>query len=122
LSLILSEEHRPRVFENSIWTEEGWSDRRVLKLLNEELHDLYFSPSIIGMIKPRGPKWTRNVARMRSKRKAYMLLVGKPKVKRPLERQDVGGCIMMQWILERYSGVVWAGLVWLRIRTNGRLL
>jgi hypothetical protein len=34
------------------------------KLHNEELHDLYSSPSIIRIIKSRRMKWAWNVARM----------------------------------------------------------
>jgi hypothetical protein len=56
------------------------------KLHNEELRDLYSSPSIIRMIMARWLKWARNVARMRRKKNAYRLLVGKPKGKKPLER------------------------------------
>jgi hypothetical protein len=37
-------------------------DRR--KLHNEELHDLYSSPSIIRMIKSRRMRWAGHVARM----------------------------------------------------------
>jgi hypothetical protein len=37
----------------------GWR-----KLHNEELHSLYFSPSIIRIIKSRRMRLTRNVARM----------------------------------------------------------
>jgi hypothetical protein len=57
-SLTLREEHRLRVFENRMLrrifgpkTDEetgGWR-----KLHNEELHNLYFSPSIIRVIKSR---------------------------------------------------------------------
>jgi hypothetical protein len=49
------------------------------------------------------------------KRKAYILLVGKSEGKRPLGRLDVGGWITLRWILERQDGVMWTGLVWLRI-------
>jgi hypothetical protein len=56
------------------------------KLHNEELRDLYPSPSIIRLIKSRRMRWTRNVARMGEKRNAYRLLVGKSKGKRPLGR------------------------------------
>jgi hypothetical protein len=38
----------------------GWR-----KLHNEELHNLYSSPSIIRMIKSRRMMWARHVARMR---------------------------------------------------------
>jgi hypothetical protein len=48
------------------------------KLHNEELHDLYSSPSIIRIIKTRRMRWTRYVAQMGEKRNAYSLLVGKP--------------------------------------------
>jgi hypothetical protein len=34
------------------------------KLYNEELHNLYSSPIIIGMIKSRRMRWARDVARI----------------------------------------------------------
>jgi hypothetical protein len=43
------------------------------------------------------------------KRNAYRLFVGKPEG-------------ILGWILERWNGVVWTGLVWLRIGTGGELL
>jgi hypothetical protein len=49
---------------------------------------------------------------MGEKRNTYRLLVGKPERKRPLGRP-----IILGWILER-----WTGLVWLRIGTGGELL
>jgi hypothetical protein len=55
-------------------------------LEGEELHNLYSSPSIIKMIKSRMMRWARHVARMREKRNAYRILVGKPEGKRPLGR------------------------------------
>jgi hypothetical protein len=54
------------------------------KLHNEELRDLYSSPSIIRIIKSRRMSWTGHVARMGEKRRS--LLVGKPEGKRPLGR------------------------------------
>jgi hypothetical protein len=51
-------------------------------------------------------------------RNAYKILVGKPEVKRPLGNLDVDGKLLLQWTL----GKVWTGFIWLRIRTNGRLL
>jgi hypothetical protein len=55
-------------------------------LHNEELRDLYSSPSIIRIIKSRRMIWAGHVARMGANRNACMLLVGKPVGKRPLER------------------------------------
>jgi hypothetical protein len=48
------------------------------KLHNEELHDLYSSPSIISIIKSRRIRWAGHVARIGEKRNAYRLLMGKP--------------------------------------------
>jgi hypothetical protein len=59
----------------------GWR-----KLHNEELHNLYSSPSIIRGIKSRRKRWAGHVARMGEKRNVYMFLVGKPEGKRPLGR------------------------------------
>jgi hypothetical protein len=59
----------------------GWR-----KLHNEELHNLYPSPSIIRTIKSRRMRWAVHVARMGEKRNAYRILVAKPEGKRPLEK------------------------------------
>jgi hypothetical protein len=59
----------------------GWR-----RLYNEELHNLYSSPSIIRVIKSKRVRWGGHVARMREKRNAYRILVGKTERKRPLER------------------------------------
>jgi hypothetical protein len=59
----------------------GWR-----KLHNEELHNLYSSPSIIRMIKSRRMRWAGNVGRMGAKRNAYTILVGKPEGKTLLGR------------------------------------
>jgi hypothetical protein len=68
-SLKLREEHRHRVLEYRVLRrlcgpkrDEVIGDWR--KLHNEELHNLYFSPSIIRMIKSRRMRWTGHVARM----------------------------------------------------------
>jgi hypothetical protein len=56
------------------------------KLHNEELRDLYSSPSIIRIIKSRRMRWADHVARMAEKLNAYGVLVREPKGKRPLTR------------------------------------
>jgi hypothetical protein len=56
------------------------------KLHNKELRDLYSSPSIIRIIKPRRMRWAAHLARMVEKRNVYRLLVRKPEEKRPLRR------------------------------------
>jgi hypothetical protein len=59
----------------------GWR-----KLHNEELHNLYSSPSIIRMIKSRRMRCAGHVARMGETRNAYRVLVRKPEGRRPLGR------------------------------------
>jgi hypothetical protein len=59
----------------------GWR-----KLHNEELHDLYSSPSIVRVIKARRMRWSGHVVRMGEVRGAYSILVGRPERRRPLGR------------------------------------
>jgi hypothetical protein len=55
------------------------------KLHNEELRDLYSSPSIIRIIKSRRIRWAGHVAQM-GERGSLIDYVGKPEGKRPLGR------------------------------------
>jgi hypothetical protein len=57
----------------------GWR-----KLHNEELHNLFSSPSIIRILKSRRMRWAGHVARMGENRNVYRLFVRKPEGKRPL--------------------------------------
>jgi hypothetical protein len=50
----------------------GWR-----KLHNEELHNLYSSPSKIRIIRSRRVRWAGHVAQMGADRNAYRILVGK---------------------------------------------
>jgi hypothetical protein len=89
--LTIKEEHKLRVFENRVLRRifgpkrdgvmGGWRN-----LHNEELHNLYSSPSIIRIIKSRRIRWAGHVAQTGEKRNVYRLLVGKPEGKRPLGR------------------------------------
>jgi hypothetical protein len=126
-SLTLREEHRLRVFENRVLRRRFGPKRDEVtgewrKLHNEKLRNLYSSPSIISIIKSRRMRWAGHVARMGEKRNAYRLLVGKPEGKRLLGRPRRTWLIILGWILERWDGVMWTGLVWLRIWTSGELL
>jgi hypothetical protein len=56
------------------------------KLHNEEFHNLYFSPSVIRMMKSRRVRRGGHVARMGQKRIAYRILMGKADGKRPIRR------------------------------------
>jgi hypothetical protein len=60
-------EHRLRVFENrllrKIFGSKREEDGSWRKLHNDELHSLYSSPNVVGVIKSRGMRWTGHVAR-----------------------------------------------------------
>jgi hypothetical protein len=82
------------VFENRVLRKmfESKMDevmREWKKLHNEELRDLYSSPSIIRIIKSRRMRWAGNIARIEEQRNIYRLLEGKLEGKRPLERKYV---------------------------------
>jgi hypothetical protein len=80
---------RLKVFENRVLRRifglkrdeviGGWR-----KLHNEELNNLYCSPSMIRIIKSRRMRWAGHVERMGKKRNVYRILVGKQEGKRPL--------------------------------------
>jgi hypothetical protein len=93
--LSLREEHTLSVFEDRALRRIFGRKRDEVtgewrKLHNEEHHDLNSSPSIIRIMKLRTMRWEGTVARMREKRSAYRLLVGKPEGKRPLGRPRRG--------------------------------
>jgi hypothetical protein len=116
-SLTLREEQRLRVFENKVLRRIFGTKRDEVtgcwrKLHNEELRNLY-------LIKSRRMSWAGHVARMGAKRNAYSILVGKPEGKRPLGRHWWVDNIKMDL---REDGMVWIGLIWLRIGTSGGLL
>jgi hypothetical protein len=94
----------------------GWR-----KLHNEELHNLYSSPSIIRMIKSRMMGWAGHVARMGEKRNAYRILVGNPEGKRPLGRPRRRWVDNIKMDL-REIGWDDGDWNWLRIGTSGGLL
>jgi hypothetical protein len=61
--------HQVKLYENRVLRIFGPKRDEVTggwrKLLNEELHNLYSSPSIIRMIKLRRMRWVGSVARRR---------------------------------------------------------
>jgi hypothetical protein len=126
-SLTLREEHRLSVFENrALRRIFGPKSNEVTgewrKLYNEELRDLYFLPSI-NRIKSRRNRWAGHVERTEEKRITCRLLVGKTEGKRPLGRRSLRWVDNIRMDLEeREDGMVWTGMVWLRIGTSGELL
>jgi hypothetical protein len=87
-SLTLREEHRLRVFENSvlkIFGPKREEDGSWRKLHNDELHSLYSSLNIVLVIKSR-LRWAGHVARTERGEVFTGFLLGGPKVKIPLGR------------------------------------
>jgi hypothetical protein len=77
----LREEHRLRIFENTvlmIFGPKREEDGSWRKLHNDELHSLYSSPNIVRVIKPRRMRWAGH------RKGAYKVLVGRPEGKRHL--------------------------------------
>jgi hypothetical protein len=79
-------------------------------LYNDELHNLYTSPSIIRMIKSMRMRRAGHVARMGENRNAYRTLMRKPQGKRPLRRPR------RRWVVNikidlRETG--WDGMDWI---------
>jgi hypothetical protein len=58
--------------------------------------NLYSSPNIIRMLKPRMMRLAGHVARKEAKSNAYRISVEKAEGKRTLERQDVGGWTILK--------------------------
>jgi hypothetical protein len=124
----LREERRLRVFENRVLRRIFGPKRDEVtgewrKLHNEELNDLYCSPSIVRVIKSRIMARAGHVARMGEGERRVQGFGGKPEGKRPLGRprrrcednikmdlQEVGsGC--MDWTELAQDGDRWRGLV-----------
>ena len=89
-SLALREERRLRVFKNRVLRRIFGPERdevtgEWIRLHNEVLNDLYWSPSIVGAIKSRRMRWARHVARMG----ATWFRVRKLEGRRPLGTQRV---------------------------------
>jgi hypothetical protein len=83
----------------------GWR-----KLHNEELHNLYSSPSTMRMITSRRMRWTRHVARMGIKLNACRILLGMPE-----------GKMSLRWPRRRWVSnfkmdlreIGWGGMDWI---------
>jgi hypothetical protein len=76
------------------------------KLHNEELHNLYSSPSIIRIIKSREMRWAGHVARIRVKMNAYGTLVINTEGKRPLGRPRFR-------LVDNIREIGWDGVDWI---------
>jgi hypothetical protein len=105
------------VFENRMLTKTFEPKRDEVmgewrKLHNEELPDLYSSPSIIRIIKSRKVELAGHETRMGERMTVYRLLVGKPEGKRPLGRLR---CRCVDNIRMDLGEVGWGDVDWISL-------
>jgi hypothetical protein len=86
--------------------EMGWR-----KLYSGQLQDFYCSSNIVQVIKLRRIRWAGHMAHMGEKRNVYRVLVEKPEGKRLPVRPEEDGRIILKWILKKWDGRAWSGLV-----------
>jgi hypothetical protein len=113
----VNREQELRLFENRVL-------RRILglkrdgvtgewrKVHNEELNDLYSSPTIVRVIKSRRMRWAVHVACMGERRGEVEIGFWWENLRKGdhLEDPRVGGRIILRWIFRK-----WTGSIWLRI-------
>jgi hypothetical protein len=86
-----------------------------------KITNLYSSPNIIIMIKSRRVRWAGNVARM-GRRGMHIGYWWESQKERPLGRPRRRWVDNIKMDFGEIDGVVWTGLIWLRIGTSGGLL
>jgi hypothetical protein len=99
--LILREERRLRVFENSVLRSVFGTKRDEVtgewrKLHNEELNDLYSLHNIVRVVKSRQMRWAGQVERIGEDSGVQRVLVGKPEGQSQWGDQDVDGRIILR--------------------------
>jgi hypothetical protein len=77
------------------------------RLHNEELYNVYSSPTAIRVIKSRRMRWAGRVARMENRRVAYRSLVGRP-LGRPRRKREDNIKINLQEV--RWGDLYWIDL------------
>ena len=123
-SLILRKERKLRVFENMVLRRIFGPRRDEVtgvwrRLYNEELNDLYRSPNIVRVIKPRRMRRAGHVARTRERISCTGIWWGNLSESDHLGDPGVDGRIILRWIVRKWDVGVWNGSSWLRKGTAG---
>ena len=92
------------------------------RLQNEELYDLYSSPSIIRLIKSVRIRREGHVASLGEGEGHVGYWWNTLRERDHLEDLGVEGCVILKWIFKKWNREAWTGLIWLRIGTGGRCL
>jgi predicted DNA-binding protein len=72
----LREKQRLQVFEKNLGSRKDEVTEEWRRQHKEQLHDLYYSPNIIRVVKSRRMRWARNVARLGDCKVTYSVSVG----------------------------------------------
>jgi hypothetical protein len=120
----LREERRLRVFENRVLRRVFGAKRDKVtgewrKLHNKELNDLYFSPTIVRVIKSRRMRWVGHVARMGMGETFTAFWCEKLRERDYWRGPDVDGRIILRCIFRKWDVGVWTGLSRFTIETGG---
>ena len=92
------------------------------KIHNEELNDLYSSPSVVRVIKSRRMRWVGHVSGLRGGKKSIKDFVGGGVNLREndhLGDTGVDGRILLRSIFRKWDLGLWAGSSWHKIGTDG---
>ena len=125
-AVTLREECRLGEFENRVLRRilgpKGYEAKgEWWRLHNNELYDLYCSPNTTWMIKSRRLRWAGHVACVGDRRYAYRVLVETSYRNNHLQDLDIVGRKMLKWVLKKWGGEAWIGLIWTEIVTVQRL-
>jgi hypothetical protein len=74
------------------------------------------------MFKSRRMRWAGHVAHMGRRGMRTGFSLENQNETDHQEVPDVGGRIIVKWILQEHDRIIWTGLIWLRIGTRGGLM
>jgi len=93
----------------------------ILKVHNEELNGLYFSPNKLRVMKSRRMRWAAYVALTGERRDVFRFLVERSEEKRPLGRPRRRRKDNTKIDFQEMGWGAWTGLIWLRMTGGGHL-
>ena len=95
---------------------------KLRKLHNDDYVSHTISPYIVDVIKSRRIRWVGHVASTGEKWNAYRVLVSKIEGKGTLRNLGIDVRTILTWILKKYDGSAWIGVMWFKVGTCGEIL